>query len=117
VANDVFLGTASGEVNEADDWWIGKYLAGETPTHPFASPLFGDLHGFPPVLIMVAKNERPFDDSRRFHEKAVRSNVDSTLECWEHVCHAWTTFSVKMPESDRALRRMGEFVKSRCRNR
>jgi len=113
VATDIFLGNPEGEVNREDDWWIDNYLDGQDPTHAYVSPLFGDLNDFPPLLTLVSQNERLLDDARRFHDKALKSGVDSSLECWDHVCHAWASFSVKVPESDRALMRMGEFIKSR----
>ena len=40
------------------------YAGGEELTHPYLSPLNGDFHGFPPVLIQVGTDEVLLDDSR-----------------------------------------------------
>ena len=36
----------------------GQYLAGAAPTEPLASPLFGDLAGLPPLLIVAGAPRR-----------------------------------------------------------
>lgn len=44
------------------------YLQGVPQDDPLASPLFGDLKGFPPTFISVSKEEVLADDSRRFNK-------------------------------------------------
>ena len=46
------------------------YLAGADPRHPYASPLYADLLGLPPILIQVGDAEVILDDSARFAAKA-----------------------------------------------
>ncbi len=92
----------------------GSYLAGADPSQPYASPLFADLAGLPPVLILVGEGERLRDDSVRFHDKAVASGVISRLERWDHVYHAWTSVAVDVPEAAEGLRRMGQFIRMEC---
>lgn len=91
-----------------------SYLGGQDPEQPYASPLFADLAGLPPLLIMAGSGERLRDDAVRFHEKAVASRVISRLELWDHVYHAWTSMAVDVPEAAEGLRRMGQFIKMEC---
>ena len=60
------------------DRMASLYLKETNPKTPFASPLFGNLEGLPPILIQVGSAETMFDDSRRFSEKAKKkSSKDS----------------------------------------
>src|SRR5262249_59261885 len=46
------------------------YLAGADPRHPYASPLYADLRGLPPLLIHVGDAEVLLDDSTRLGARA-----------------------------------------------
>ena len=73
-AVDVML-TPDG-AREAADW----YLAGQDARHPYASPLYADLRGLPPILIQAGDAEILRDDSLRFAAAAQAVGVDVTLE-------------------------------------
>src|SRR5215470_14651996 len=51
------------------------YLAGADPRHPYASPLYADLRGLPPLLIHVGDAEVILDDSTRLAARAGESGV------------------------------------------
>ena len=90
------------------------YLAGADPRHPYASPLYADLHGLPPILIHVGDAEVILDDSTRFAAKARAAGVDVTLEVWEQMPHVWHAFVGLLPESGQAIERIGGWLQSRC---
>ena len=46
---------------------------------PLISPLFADLHGFPPTLIQVGSEETLLDDAVRFARAAGSADVNVTL--------------------------------------
>jgi acetyl esterase/lipase len=96
-------------VREAAD----VYLAGADPRHPYASPLYADLHGLPPLLIHVGDAEVLLDDSVRFVEKARAAGVDVTLEVWDEMPHVWHAFTGLLPESDQAIERIGGWLRER----
>ena len=112
---DVMIGRPDGIHHESDMFanktWIDLYLKGQDSKQPYASPLFADLAGLPPLFIVVGNDECLRDDSIKLHEKAIAAGVVSRLERWDHVYHAWTSMSVDVPEADEALQRMGQFVK------
>lgn len=87
------------------------YLASADPKNPLASPLFGDLKNFPPLLIQVGDVEVGLDDSRRLHDAAKTAGVDSTLEVWPDMCHIWQFFGQILDEGQEATVRSGEFVR------
>ena len=89
------------------------YLAGQDPRHPYASPLYADLHGLPPVLIHVGDAEVILDDSTRFAARARDQGVEVTLEVWDEMPHCWHTFAGFLPEADQAIERIGGWLRER----
>ena len=78
---------------------------------PLAAPLHADLSGLPPLLIIVGTSETLLDDAVRLHENAESAGVDSTLEIWEDMIHIWPWFAPFLPEGQRAMEQMGDFIK------
>jgi acetyl esterase/lipase len=91
------------------------YLAGADPRTPYASPVFGDLAGLPPVLIQVGSDEMLLDDSLRIAEKLRSAGGQVELEIWPRMPHGWHLYARILPEGQRAIRRIGEFVQARIR--
>lgn len=89
------------------------YLAGQDPRHPYASPLYADVHGLPPVLIHVGDAEVILDDSTRFAARARDHGVDVTLEVWDEMPHVWHAFAGLLPEADQAIDRIGCWLTKR----
>jgi monoterpene epsilon-lactone hydrolase len=89
------------------------YLAGASSREPLASPVFGDFRGLPPLLLHVGTAETLLDDSTRLAERARAAGVDVSLEVWDDMIHVWHAFSPLLPEADRALARIGEFLRTR----
>ena len=88
------------------------YLAGADPRHPYASPLYADLHGLPPILIHVGDAEVILDDSTRFAARAQAAGVDVTLEVWDEMPHVWHAFDGLLPESAQAIERIGGWLRA-----
>jgi acetyl esterase/lipase len=86
------------------------YLAGADPRHPYASPLYADLRGLPPLLIQVGDAEVILDDSTRFAARARGAGVDVTLEVWEEMPHVFQAFAGLLPEADQAVARIGSWL-------
>ena len=52
-------------------------------THPYASPLFGDLKGLPPLLIQAGEAEVLRDEITLFAHKASLAGVEVRHELYE----------------------------------
>ena len=78
---------------------------------PLAAPLYADLHGLPPLLVMVGSSETLLDDSTRIAERARVAGVDVTLEIWDDMVHVWTLFAPILSEGQQAIDRIGEFIR------
>ncbi len=86
------------------------YLAGADPRHPYASPLYGDTSGLPPVLIQVGSDEILLDDAVRMAEKLRQHNAQSRLEVWPRMPHGFQLFVPVLPEAHQAIARIGRFL-------
>jgi monoterpene epsilon-lactone hydrolase len=86
------------------------YLAGADPRSPDASPLYGDPTGLPRSLIQVGSDEIMLDDSLRMAQKMRAAGVDVELEVWPLMPHVWQVFAGFVPESRRAIEKIGAFV-------
>ena len=56
-----------------------NFLAGVSPYHPLASPIYADLGGLPPLLIQVGTTEALLDDARRLAGRARQCGVDAVV--------------------------------------
>jgi acetyl esterase/lipase len=80
---------------------------------PLASPLYAELAGLPPLLILVGDWEVLLDDSTRFAEQAKVAGVEVEIEVWEEMIHGWPFFAPLIPEAREAIDRMGTYIRRR----
>ncbi|MCG3215439.1 MAG: alpha/beta hydrolase [Candidatus Heimdallarchaeota archaeon] len=86
------------------------YLKEAESKNPLASPLYADLNGLPPLLIQTGTAEILLDDSTRFVDKAKTSGVKVTFDLCPEMFHAFQMFGNLIPESKKALKKIGMFV-------
>jgi acetyl esterase/lipase len=91
------------------------YLQGHDPTDPLASPVFGDLAGLPPLLVLVGPEETLRDDSEELARVATAAGVDTTFELVDGAFHTWLGYGGSVPEADRSIARIGRFMAQHCR--
>ena len=90
-----------------------SYLGDADPRGPLASALFADLAGLPPLLIHVGSAETLLDDSTRLVALVEEAGGDVTLKIWEDMVHVWQVFASILPEGQKSIEEMGEFVRER----
>jgi monoterpene epsilon-lactone hydrolase len=89
-----------------------KYYVGDNdPANPWISPLYGDLHGLPPLFICVGDYETLLDDSTRFAAKAKDAGVDVTLLVGETMVHCYPLMAGLFPEATQAMETICNFIK------
>ena len=91
----------------------GQYLQGADPHTPLASPLYVDLSGLPPLLVVVGGAEALLDDSVRLSRSAGMAGVDVTLFIGAGMQHIFPIYCGAIPESDAAVAMIGVWVRSR----
>lgn len=87
------------------------YLQGHDPTDPYASPLFADLAGFPPVQIFVGTEEVLLDDSLELAKRLDAAGVDVEVRIGAGMQHVWMTLFPDLPQSAQALSAMATFIR------
>jgi monoterpene epsilon-lactone hydrolase len=92
--------------------WALCYAHGSNLNNPLISPVYADLHGFPPLHIQVGSQEILLDDARMLAEKAKADGVDVTLRIWDGMWHVWQVLGDLIPESRQAFTELGWFVKN-----
>ena len=97
--------------------WLGaraeQYLDGADRRGPLASPLYADLVGMAPLLVLVGTDEVLFDDATRLVRRAADAGVEATLQVFDDCFHLWMVFAPFAPESGQAVERAGEFLRAR----
>jgi monoterpene epsilon-lactone hydrolase len=105
-----------------DPWGLGKedydrstrmYAGEHYPCDPLISPIYGDLHGLPPMLVQVGDHEVLRSDSIQLAEKAERAGVEVRLEVWDGMWHVFQATGEWMPESKRAIKEIGELIRNK----
>jgi acetyl esterase/lipase len=87
-----------------DDEYVGK----TDRRDPVLSPLFADLHGFPPSLLVTGTRDALLSSTTIFHLALLRAGVDAQLLVFEAMPHAfWYHFQI--PETTETLSMMAKF--------
>jgi acetyl esterase/lipase len=103
---DIDIMITENEGHQAAEFYLGD-LDRKTP---LASPLYAELENLPPLLIQTGTHEVILDDSVRFVEKAKKSGVNVKLDLWPGMFHVFQIFAPLIPESKKALRKIGNFI-------
>lgn len=88
-----------------------KYLGDADVKHPYASPLFADLKGLPPVMLQAAGDEVLRDDSVMFAAALRAAAVPVELDVWPGLFHVFEFAWRLLPQSNEAIIKMGDFVR------
>lgn len=76
--------------------FFGPEFVGEFMTHPYASPLFGDFKGLPPLLIQNGDAERLRDEGTLLSHKASHAGVIVEHEVYEDCVHVFQVSAIRM---------------------
>lgn len=109
----------------SDDMLVGEHAresaASYAPTDdaardPLASPLYGDLRGFPPALLFASESEILRDDAVRFAERARAAGAPVELILEPGMPHVWPIFFDVVPEAKRTIGQSAAYIRSKLRS-
>ena len=86
------------------------YAAGADLTHPYLSPLLGDVAGFPPTFLQAGGRDIFLSNAILMHRKLRRAGVRAELHVWEGMPHGG--FSGFTPEDREVSAEMQAFIAS-----
>ena len=97
-------------VKEAFPLWVSNYVGDADARTPYASPVFADLHGLPPIYVQVGSDELLLSDSTRFSEKANAAGSQVTLEIYEGYFHVFQAFFRVLKRAREANKKLAAFL-------
>jgi acetyl esterase/lipase len=88
-----------------------SYVADQDPRDPLISPVFGNLHGIPPLLIHAGEDEVLRSDAVRLASLAKSADVDVRLEIYPRMWHVWQ-LNLELPQAIQSLDDIAQFLKT-----
>jgi monoterpene epsilon-lactone hydrolase len=109
--------------NESFDWisgqmalqWADWFCPKEQRENPLVSPIRADLRRLAPIYMQAGRAEILHDSIQAFAAEARRQGADVLLETWADMNHDFQIFGHEAPQSDEALRRIGEVMECHVR--
>jgi monoterpene epsilon-lactone hydrolase len=84
------------------------YVGSTSPTDPVLSPVFADLHGFPPTLFITSGRDLLLSGTTILHRAFLQAGVDARLIVFEGLNHTFWN-EAQLPESREAYGYMAGF--------
>jgi len=130
VPGALYLGTPGTDVSSTGDSWIinegidhilitrngmleacvAVYAAGRDPKDPLVSPHYGDVHGFPPTLLITGTRDLLLSPIVRTHIKLRQAGVVADILVYDGVAHGDYIFVMGSPEFEHAYAELNAFL-------
>ena len=116
---DLTVSGASIEQNRRRDRWLSRehletwarhYVGIADPRSPYLSPVFADLSGLPPLLLLAGRDEVLLDDTLRVQAAATRAGTDARVLVGHGMQHDWPLALPWLDESRDAWEAIRRFV-------
>lgn len=91
---------------------LSAYTDGTERTDPLLSPIYGDLSGFPPTLLMASTRDQLLSGTVVTHLALRRAGVAADLLIYEGMMHAFWAW-IECPETEEALAAQAAFFAER----
>ena len=86
-----------------------EYFKGTDPRDPVLSPVFADVHGFPPTLFITSTRDMLLSGTTILQRHFYESGVEAPMVVFEGFSHAFW-YNVSLPESREAMGLMAKFL-------
>jgi epsilon-lactone hydrolase len=85
------------------------YAHGHDLKDPLLSPVYGDMHGFPPTILTTGTRDLLLSNTVRVHRKLRDAGVAAELQVYEGQWHAYYYRDDTAPESRQAFQEIAAF--------
>jgi monoterpene epsilon-lactone hydrolase len=75
------------------------YANGRDLKDPLLSPIYGDVHGFPPAILTSGTRDLYLSHTVRMHRKLRAAGVEAVLQVWEGQSHVQYMRDISAPET------------------
>ncbi len=79
--------------------------------NPLVSPLYADVRGLPPTLLLVGTQEVLLSDSQRMVDRMRAAGVQVRLEVWPGMWHTWPLVGDFLPDARLATQHIVTFIR------
>lgn len=86
------------------------YAKGHDMRDPLISPVYGDMHGFPPTILTTGTRDLLLSNTVRVHRKLRNLGIDAFLQVFEGQSHAQYGRDDRVPENREAFTEIGGFL-------
>src|SRR5712691_12540816 len=95
--------------------WASYYVGRADARSPYLSPVFAELSGLPPLLLLVGEDEVLLDDALRVRDAATSVGTDARVLIGKGMQHDWPLTLPWLDESRLAWNAMRGFVEEHSR--
>jgi len=85
------------------------YANGHDLKDPMLSPVYGDMHGFPPTILTTGTRDLLLSNTVRVHRKLRQAGVEAELHVYEGQSHAQYMRDANAPETREAFEEIARF--------
>jgi monoterpene epsilon-lactone hydrolase len=85
------------------------YAHGHDVSDPLLSPVYGDMHGFPPAILTTGTRDLLLSNTVRVHRKLRQAGVEAQLQVFEGMSHAQYARDDLAPETGDAFGEIAAF--------
>ena len=85
------------------------YANGHDLKDPLLSPVYGDMHGFPPAILTTGTRDLLLSNTVRVHRKLRQAGVEAELHVYEGQSHAQYMRDANAPETREAFEELARF--------
>jgi monoterpene epsilon-lactone hydrolase len=130
VPGALYLGTPGTDMSKTGDSWYTNdgidrllatydgfveaasrlYAGGRDLKDPLVSPLYGDVHGFPPTFLVTGTRDMLLSNTARTHIKLRQAGVVADILVYDGVSHADYIIVMTSPESLHAFAELNGFL-------
>lgn len=96
---------------KAIKFYTKSYLGDNDGCNPLISPVFGNLEGFPPLLVHAGEDEILREDAARIVDLAKAAGVDARLEIFPRMWHVFQ-INLALPQAKQSLDEIADFFKA-----
>lgn len=91
--------------------YMDGYYKGSDPENPYISPVMGEYHGFPPILMQVGEYEMLLSDTVTVADKARQAGVTVKEHIYKGMFHDFQMGMLMYPEAKEAWVEVGRFLR------
>jgi acetyl esterase/lipase len=85
------------------------YANGHDMKDPLISPVYGDMHGFPPTILTSGTRDLLLSNTVRVHRKLRQAGIEAALQVYEGMAHAHYIRDDTAPETKEVFEEIAIF--------